>query len=74
MKLQLLLVPVDGKPGAAVRKYVHEVQLQEHLDNMRATQQQLSPGRPPLPVIISLICLPQQQCTIISVTPKTLCG
>jgi len=44
MKLQLLLVPVDGKPGAAVRKYVHEVQLQEHLDNMRATQQQLSPG------------------------------
>jgi hypothetical protein len=36
-------VDADGKPGAAVRKYVHEVRLQEHLDNMRATQQQLSP-------------------------------
>lgn len=33
----------DGKPGAAVRKYVHEVQLQEHLGNMRASRQELSP-------------------------------
>ncbi len=31
-----LLWCADGKPGAAVRKYVQEVRLQEHMGNMRS--------------------------------------
>lgn len=46
-----------------MRKYVHEVQLQEHLDNMRATQQQLSPEGarelPPPRSVVAQIVLPQ---------------
>lgn len=61
----------DGKPGAAVRKYVHEVQLQEHLDNMRASQQELSPegGCSALGVFIVNSYTPRGSCSfLLSIT------